>query len=63
MIFLGFLGFPANLLQPDVKKELQELLKQSNEQSLEMLFCYCITLLLDELHQGMCFTDISLYIL
>eukprot|EP00795_Rhopilema_esculentum_P007821 gene7821-13686_t len=45
-------GFPLCSVDSDVKKALLELLKKSTDQSIEMLFCYCITKMIEELQQG-----------
>ena len=46
-------GFPLCSVDSDVKKALLELLKKSTDQSVEMLFCYCITKMIEELQQGL----------
>ena len=55
-----FLGFPLSSVETEVKKEVTNLLEKCTDHSIAMVMCFCITLMMDELQQGLVFAFFTL---
>lgn len=51
-LFLFILGFPLSSVGSEVKTELIDLFKKCSENSIELVLCFCITMMIDEFQQG-----------